>query len=126
MHKFIAVRSVHLGSAACGDFPNTPGDGWATALAYRRHVERVVARLREDPDAQVQVAEVDDRGRRLRAWAPGDDSVRPSVLAAIRRALGLEPQGTQGMEYACKTCALRGRTQRLSACLVVDRSTCVA
>ncbi len=80
-----------LGSAACCDFPDSPGDGWATALAYREHVERVVARLREDPDAEVQVAEVDAKRRRLRGWTPGDESVRPSVLAAIRRALGLGP-----------------------------------
>ncbi len=101
MHKFIAVRSVHLGSVTCGDFPDSPGDGWATALAYRQHVERVVARLREDPDAEVQVAEVDGRGRRLRAWAPGDESVRPKVLAAIRGALGLEPHRTPGKGHLC-------------------------
>ncbi len=101
MHKFIVARAVNVGSVAGGDFPNSPEDGWATALAYRQHVERVVARLREDPDAEVQVAEVDDRGWRRRAWAPGDESVRPSVLAAIRGALGLGPQRTPGMRYQC-------------------------
>ncbi len=87
LDKSIRRRTVMLGSAAAGDFPDSPGDGWATALAYRQHVERVVARLREDPDAEVQVAEVGKRGWRVHAWAPGDDSVRPSVLAAIRDAL---------------------------------------
>ncbi len=85
-----------IGSAAAGDFPDSPDDGWATALAYREHVLRVVARLKEDPGAQVQVAEVDGKGRRLRAWVAGDESVRPSVLAAIRKALGHEPRGKSG------------------------------
>ncbi len=84
------VRVV-FGTTAAGDFPDSPGDGWATALAYRQHVERVVARLREDPDAEVQVAAVGEYGRRLRPWAAGDESVRPSVLAAIRGALALGP-----------------------------------
>ncbi len=87
MHKSVNARTVNVGSVAGGDFPDSPGDGWATALAYRQHMKRVVARLREDPDAEVQVAEVDDRGWRLHAWAPGDESLRPSVLAAIRGAL---------------------------------------
>ncbi len=89
------VRVV-LGNTVAGDFPDSPDDGWATALAYRQHVERVVARLREDPDTEVQVAAVDDKGRRLHAWAPGDESVRPSVLAAIRAALGLGPRMHRG------------------------------
>ncbi len=80
-------KQILVGSANAGDFLDSPEDGWATALAYREHVLRVVAKLREDPGAAVQVAEVDGRGRRLRAWAPGDDSVRPSVLAAIREVL---------------------------------------
>ncbi len=91
---------VVVGSAAASDFTDSPGDGWATALAYRQHVERVVARLREDPDAEVQVAEVGKHGRRLHAWAPGDDSVRPSVLAAIRGALGLGQPTTPGTRHS--------------------------
>ncbi len=87
MQRQIQGRYVCLGTAAAGDFPDSPQDGYATARAYRQHVERVVARLREDPGAEVQVAEVGKYGRRLRAWAPGDESVRPCVLAAIRRAL---------------------------------------
>ncbi len=87
IRKTVQRHTVLVGSAAAGDFPDSPGDGWATALAYRQHVERVVARLREDPDAEVQVAEVGKYGRRLRAWAPGDESVRPKALAAIREAL---------------------------------------
>ncbi len=87
LNRSVQGRMTHLGSAAGGDFPDSPGDGWAMALAYRQHMERVVARLREDPGAEVQVAEVGKYGRRLRAWAPGDESVRPKVLAAIRRAL---------------------------------------
>ncbi len=78
---------MRVGSTAAGDFPDSPGDGWATALAYRQHVEQVVARLREDPDAQVQVATVGAYGRRLRPWAPGEESIRPGVLAAIQGAL---------------------------------------
>ncbi len=85
-----------IGSAATNDFPDSPGDGWATALAYREHVLRVVERLRKDPGAEVQVAEVDGRGRRLQAWSPGDESVRPSVLASIRAALGHQPQRKPG------------------------------
>ncbi len=84
-------RQLNVGTTAAGDFPDSPGDGWATALAYRQHVERVVARLREGPDAEMQVAEVDGSGRRLRAWTPGDESMRPSVLAAIRGALARTP-----------------------------------
>ncbi len=92
MCQVISGKSYWIGSAAAGDFPDRPEDGWATALAYREHVLRVVERLREDPGAEVQVAKVDGRARRLRAWAPGDESVRPSVLAAIRGALGLGPK----------------------------------
>ncbi len=102
MCQRISEKSYRLGSAAAGDFPDRPEDGWVTALAYREHVLRVVERLREDPGAAVQVAEVDRRGRRLRAWAPGDESVRPSVLAAIREALGLGPKPGE----------LRGKTLR--------------
>ncbi len=87
LSKLVQSDVVSLGSTAGGDFPDSPDDGWATALAYRQHVLRVVERLREDPGAEVQVAAVGKHGRRLRAWAPGDPSVRPKVLAAIRRAL---------------------------------------
>ncbi len=76
---------VQLGSSACGDFPDSPEDGWATALAYREHVLRVATRLREDPDAEVQVAAVQGRDVRLTPWVPGDESVRPKVLAKLRR-----------------------------------------
>ncbi len=79
-----------MGSAACGDFPDSPEDGWATALAYREHVLRVVQRLRQDPGTPVPEAAVDRRGRRMCAWAPGDESVRPAVLAVIRQALKAE------------------------------------
>ncbi len=96
LNRRVQSYVVKLGSAAAGDFPDRPEDGWATALAYREHVLRVVERLREDPGAKVQVAEVDGRGRRLRAWVPGDESVRPNVLAAIRGALGHQPQRKPG------------------------------
>ncbi len=89
MRQMFQGNSVLLGTAAAGDFPGSPEDGWATARAYREHVLRVVQRLREDSDAAVEVAEVDGRGRRLHAWAPGDENVRPKVLADIRAALGL-------------------------------------
>ncbi len=78
---------VTIGTTAAGDFPDSPEDGWATALAYREHMEQVVEWLSKDPEAAVEVAEVDDKGRRLRAWAPRDESVRPVVLRAIRMAL---------------------------------------
>ncbi len=87
LRKTVGSVRLYLGSAAAGDFPDSPGDGWATALAYRKHVLGLLERLRKYPGAEVQVAEVDARGRRLRAWAPGDQSVRPSVLAAMREAL---------------------------------------
>ncbi len=90
----LTLDKVHVlvGTAAAGDFPDSPEDGWATALAYREHVLRVAARLREDPDAEVQVAELGKSNRRLRPWAPGDESVRPRVLAVIRKGLGLGPK----------------------------------
>ncbi len=91
--KYFLGKNVVLGRAAAGDFPGSPEDGWATALAYREHTERVEARLREDPGAEVEVAEVDGRGRRRRPWTPGDESVRPKVLAAMRVALSAAGQG---------------------------------
>ncbi len=87
-----------LGAAAAGDFPDSPEDGWATALAYREHVLRVVQRLRKDPDAAVEVAEVEKGGWRLRPWTPGDESVRPGVLAAIRAALEVKQARGKALE----------------------------
>ncbi len=89
----IKGTQVLVGYAGSGDFPDSPEDDWATARAYREHMERVVARLREDPGAAVEVAEVGGRGRRLQPWAPGDESVRPKVLAAIRAALAVKTSG---------------------------------
>ncbi len=85
MHTDLGPKRVLLGSSGCGDFPDSPEDGWATALAYREHVLRVAARLREDPDAEVQVAAVRGRDVRLTPWVPGDESVRPRVLANLRQ-----------------------------------------
>ncbi len=89
----INYTQVLVGYAGSDDFPDSPEDDWATARAYREHVLRVVARLREDPEAAVLVAEVDERGRRLQPWAPGDESVRPKVLAGIRAALSVKGSG---------------------------------
>ncbi len=88
LYAAVGDKLARLGTSHAGDFPDSPEDGWATALAYREHVLRVVQRLREDPEAAVEVAEVDGKGRRLRAWAPEDESVRPKVLVAVRAALG--------------------------------------
>ncbi len=103
MYMIINGTKCLGGSAACGDFPDSPEDGWATARAYREHVLRVVARLREDPGAEVEVAEVkariDEKGSRLRPWTPGDESVRPSVLAAVRAALGAVEQPGEWCVY---------------------------
>ncbi len=81
-------KQVLLGSSACGDFPDSPEDGYSTALAYREHVLRVAERLAADPNAEVQVAAIKGRDLRLEPWAPGDESVRPKVLAKLRAALG--------------------------------------
>ncbi len=98
----IEGRPTRLGTASAGDFPDSPEDGWATALAYREHVLRVVQRLREDPEAVVEVAEVVEWGRRLRPWTPGDGSVRPVILAAIRSALAVTTsRGGYGMYVNC-------------------------
>ncbi len=86
-------KRLTVGSAAAGDFPYSPEDGCTTARSYREHMERVVARLREDPGADVEVAEVGQYGRRLRPWTPGDESVRPVVLARIRGALAVKKAG---------------------------------
>lgn len=45
----------------------------------------MVEGLREDPGAEVQVAEVDGRGRRLRAWAwvPGMDGIKDVRLQLL-------------------------------------------
>ncbi len=87
LYVTLGGKQVLLGSSGCGDFPDSPEDGWATALAYREHVLRVAERLAADPDAEVQVAPIKGRDVRLTPWVPGDDSLRPKVLAKLRAAV---------------------------------------
>ncbi len=102
LYAAVGGQLARLGTSHAGDFTDSPADGWATALAYREHVLRVVQRLREDPGTPVPEAEVDGRGRRLRAWAPGNQSVRPVVLATMYKALGFAAEpGTWGLQRPC-------------------------
>lgn len=83
-------KMVHCGKASMGDFPDCPEDGWAVALQYKEFIRGVIERLKADPGAEVEVAKVNvlADGRRLEDWQPGDQSVRPVVLRAIRDVLG--------------------------------------
>lgn len=90
-------RLVHCGRAAAGDFPDSPQDNWAVAVAYRLLIQRVSYILKKDPNAVIPEARVNDAGNRVSPWQPGDETLRPEVIQRLRAALtpgGAAPGGT--------------------------------
>lgn len=99
MRLSVKRRPIYCGQAAAGDFPDSPHDNWAVAVAYRELIQRVRRILNKDPNAVIPEARVDHAGNRVVPWQPGDETLRPEVIRRLRAALTLgraAPGGTYG------------------------------